>query len=226
MQRRSSGSVAEDGDDSPHSFGDSALFPEAGGKAKRSGDTINTKKVSRPDTPKHTVLEFDRRESIGQTTAATRSRRPSNTSWKPAESRNGSLEKDRAPQSVVISVRPVGSASIEKMQDPRLHARRVRFRNPWSTSLLTLVSTGLAIISLVVIVHSFVTRQLDTKGCRMSYMRPAFAKLEDFDTEHTRFASKYSVYLYREVMVNEDTKVYYMIIYIWFCSSTKPSALG
>lgn len=41
----------------------------------------------------------------------------------------------------------------------------------------------------------------------MSYMRPAFAKLEDFDTEHTRFASKYSVYLYREVMVDEDTRV-------------------
>jgi len=29
-------------------------------------------------------------------------------------------------------------------------------------------------------------------------MRPSFAKLSDFDTEHTRFASKYSVYLYRE----------------------------
>jgi len=29
-------------------------------------------------------------------------------------------------------------------------------------------------------------------------MRPSFAKLTDFDTEHTRFASKYSVYLYRE----------------------------
>jgi len=42
----------------------------------------------------------------------------------------------------------------------------------------------------------------------MSYMRPSFAKLKDFDTEHTRFASKYSVYLYREEMVDEDTKVY------------------
>jgi hypothetical protein len=42
----------------------------------------------------------------------------------------------------------------------------------------------------------------------MSYMRPSFAKLSDFDTEHTRFASKYSVYLYREGMVDEDTKVW------------------
>ncbi|KAI9807690.1 MAG: GPI inositol deacylase [Sarcosagium campestre] len=41
----------------------------------------------------------------------------------------------------------------------------------------------------------------------MSRMAPAFAKLSDFDTEHTRFASKYSTYLYREAGVDEDTKV-------------------
>jgi glycosylphosphatidylinositol deacylase len=41
----------------------------------------------------------------------------------------------------------------------------------------------------------------------MSYMRPSFAKLTDFDTEHTRFASKYSIYLYREGLIDEDTKV-------------------
>jgi hypothetical protein len=38
-------------------------------------------------------------------------------------------------------------------------------------------------------------------------MRPSFAKLSDFDTEHTRFASKYSTYLYREGLIDEDTKV-------------------
>lgn len=38
-------------------------------------------------------------------------------------------------------------------------------------------------------------------------MSPAFAKLSDFDTEHTRFASKYSTYLYREQGVDEDIKV-------------------
>lgn len=41
----------------------------------------------------------------------------------------------------------------------------------------------------------------------MSYMRPAFAKFPDFDTEHTRFASKYSLYLYREGGIDEDTRV-------------------
>lgn len=41
----------------------------------------------------------------------------------------------------------------------------------------------------------------------MSYMRPYFAKYSDFDTEHTRFATKYSLYLYREGGVDEDTRV-------------------
>lgn len=41
----------------------------------------------------------------------------------------------------------------------------------------------------------------------MSYMRPSYARLNDFDTEHTRFASKYSLYLYREQGIDEDVKV-------------------
>lgn len=32
----------------------------------------------------------------------------------------------------------------------------------------------------------------------MSYMRPSYIHFSEFDTEHTRFASKYSLYLYRE----------------------------
>jgi glycosylphosphatidylinositol deacylase len=94
------------------------------------------------------------------------------------------------------------------MPESRQNVRRSKLRSPWSCSALTLVTTSLATICLVAIIHSFLSRQLDTKGCRMSYMRPSFAKLSDFDTEHTRFASKYSVYLYREGMVDEDTKVW------------------
>ena len=85
--------------------------------------------------------------------------------------------------------------------------KRSRPKSPWRCSLLTLLTTLGSILVLVFIVNSFFTKQLDCKGCRMSYMRPAFAKLHDFDTEHTRFASKYSVYLYRELGVDEDTKV-------------------
>lgn len=34
-----------------------------------------------------------------------------------------------------------------------------------------------------------------------------FFNFADFDTEHTRFASKYSLHLYREVGFDEDPKV-------------------
>ncbi|KAF2198966.1 GPI inositol-deacylase [Delitschia confertaspora ATCC 74209] len=85
--------------------------------------------------------------------------------------------------------------------------RRLQWRNPWATSSITLLATALAFIIMGVIVHSFTTRQLDPKGCEMSYMRPSFARFADFDTEHTRFASKYSLYLYREQLVDEDIRV-------------------
>ncbi|KAF2135520.1 uncharacterized protein K452DRAFT_239236 [Aplosporella prunicola CBS 121167] len=85
--------------------------------------------------------------------------------------------------------------------------RKSRWRNPWSLSLLTLGTTVLAAMALFGIVQSFFTRQLDPKGCLMSRMWAAFVQYHDFDTEHTRFASKYSLYLYREGGIDEDTRV-------------------
>jgi hypothetical protein len=70
---------------------------------------------------------------------------------------------------------------------------------------------------MVIILRSAATRQLDPKGCRMSYMRPSYARLNDFDTEHTRFASKYSLHLYREQGVDDDTKV---CVFLLPCSSS------
>ena len=80
-------------------------------------------------------------------------------------------------------------------------------RKPWSCSILTLATATCAILLLATIARSFLTRQLDPKGCGMSYMRPSFAHFPDFDTEHTRFASKYSLYLYREGGIDEDIRV-------------------
>lgn len=84
---------------------------------------------------------------------------------------------------------------------------RARLRSPWACSLATLSCSAVALLLLGLIVQSFLSRQLDPKGCAMSYMRAAFAKFTDFDTEHTRFASKYSLYLYREGGIDEDTRV-------------------
>ncbi|KAJ4364650.1 GPI inositol deacylase [Neocucurbitaria cava] len=84
---------------------------------------------------------------------------------------------------------------------------RQRLRNPWACSLYTLVTTAAAFAALFLMVQSFLVRQLDVKGCEMSYMRPAYIELESFDMEHTRFASKYSLYLYREGGIDEDPRV-------------------
>jgi glycosylphosphatidylinositol deacylase len=89
-------------------------------------------------------------------------------------------------------------------QDSR---RRQRLRNPWAFSLHTLLTTVVGFAALFLMVQSFLTKQLDVKGCEMSYMRPAYSKFADFDTEHTRFASKYSLYLYREGGIDEDFTV-------------------
>lgn len=98
--------------------------------------------------------------------------------------------------------------AMGKLVEPRSPVvRRPRSRNPWGITIRTLVTSLIGIGFLVIILNSLVTRQLDPKGCRMSYMRPSYARLDDFDTEHTRFASKYALYLYREQGVDDDTKV-------------------
>ncbi|KAK6525608.1 GPI inositol deacylase [Arthrobotrys megalospora] len=84
--------------------------------------------------------------------------------------------------------------------------RRPRLRSVWHCGLLLLSVTVCSLLGLASIFHSSTNRQMDQKGCRMSYMRPSYARLEDFDTEHSRFASKYSIYLYREENVDDTSK--------------------
>lgn len=95
---------------------------------------------------------------------------------------------------------------FDKMFEPR-GWRRSRARSPWACSLLTIGATALSALVLLLIVHAFLTRQLDPKGCDMCWSRPIYINFSDFDTEHTRFASKYNLYLYREVGFDEDPKV-------------------
>lgn len=100
----------------------------------------------------------------------------------------------------------VPGEDVDRMADPRFW-RRSRARSPWRSSLLTISITALAVILLLSIVHAFLTRQLDPKGCDMCWSRPIYLKFNDFDTEHTRFATKYSLHLLREGGFDEDPKV-------------------
>ena len=95
---------------------------------------------------------------------------------------------------------------IDRMPEPRSW-RRSRARSPWACSLLTMTVTALSALVLLFIVHAFLTRQLDPKGCDMCWSSPIYIKFSDFDTEHTRFASKYNLYLYREGGFDKDPKV-------------------
>jgi GPI inositol-deacylase len=100
------------------------------------------------------------------------------------------------------------AATEKQAAQAHAHARwRQRLRNPGACSPYTLLTTflGLAIIALMA--QSFLTRQLDVKGCDMAYMRPMYHRYSNFDAEHTRFASKYSLYLYREGGIDEDVRV-------------------
>ncbi len=62
----------------------------------------------------------------------------------------------------------------------------------------TVLVVAVTILLLGMTVTSFLYYQKDANGCKMSYMYPSYSRLSAFDSEHTRFASKYSLYLYRE----------------------------
>jgi glycosylphosphatidylinositol deacylase len=101
------------------------------------------------------------------------------------------------------------AANTEAGRMAETHDRRWRrrLRNPWAYSAYTLATTIVGFVALFLMVESFLTKQLDVKGCEMSYMRPMYSRFDDFDTEHTRFASKYSLYLYREWGIDEEFTV-------------------
>lgn len=169
-----------------------------------------------------------RRTSAELRSVAARSRRSGNFNWKPALSRDASPEQEpdliSSPShetTVANPPRTTGDAidglsstspmmeklSIESRGRRGPSTKTYRSRSPWYTSMRTLMVTLAGLFCLGLIVHSLNTRQLDPKGCRMAWMHPSYHQLDEFDTEHTRFASKYSLYLYRDAGIDRDTKV-------------------
>ncbi|KAK6440298.1 GPI inositol deacylase [Oleoguttula sp. CCFEE 5521] len=139
-----------------------------------------------------------------------RSTPPRRQNRKPSKEVDGSPTqwlRTEVPHMRTTPESPITTPEAPAAMLERHRRTRQQQRNPWACSLLTLATSVFAIGLLVTILHSFLNRQQDPKGCAMSYMRPAFTRYSDFDTEHTRFASKYSLYLYREGGVDEDTRV-------------------
>ena len=94
---------------------------------------------------------------------------------------------------------------VRGRRKPKLSPPSIASQSIWTWRALTLVTTALALLSLAAIVHSALYLQVDPQGCVMSMMSPTYLKLSGFDTEHSRFATKYSLYLYREEGVDEYT---------------------
>jgi GPI inositol-deacylase len=180
MPRRSSGSPIED------ASGDPPVIETSVG----AGDAVNTPRIS-DNAGLEVAKEADnhdrRKEDPG---SVARARTSGN--WKRPSPVEPASEKK--PDTMIPLAQ---ETAMDKMEDIR-RLRRARLRSPWSCSLSTLATTATAFLTLLAIVQSFFNRQIDPSGCGMPSMRPMYAHFADFDTEHTRFASKYSLYLYGE----------------------------
>lgn len=114
---------------------------------------------------------------------------PTKPPWIPPRDR--SRDQDREP----LDATP--TPTKENMEDTRNY-KSPRLRSAWLCSLPMLTVTLLSAFVLWSTIASFRSRQCDTIGCNVPRMSPVYIREKDFDTEHTRFASKYSLYLYRE----------------------------
>ncbi|KAJ5728226.1 hypothetical protein N7493_004556 [Penicillium malachiteum] len=182
MHRRSSGSpVADDTEDS------SARSDDHGSNAI---DAPNDK--SRSQLARHGT-SFDLRRDNGTSTP---------------RSRNSSLWRTSSSQpSNDTKTMPLGSPRLPMEPSPEgRRARQARQRSPWSVSILTACTTFFAVAFILAILRSFTGRSTGGDGCGVPMMSPTFIRMLEFDTEHTRFASKYNLFLYREEGVDPYTQ--------------------
>jgi hypothetical protein len=187
MTRRSSGSADNDGDAS-------IVDPE----------TIDTD----PESPTAGLKS--------RPLSTRRARRPSNLDWNHANANTSSnghagakpVAAASSSQSPTLPASASGMGHPKKNSPPRPRNQTHRGRlGSWSISLFALLTAGIGLVLLAGIVQSLLTRQQEPKGCRMSYMRPSYIRFSEFDTEHTRFATKYSLYLYREQSLDDENQV-------------------
>ncbi|KAI1658436.1 GPI inositol-deacylase [Daldinia decipiens] len=196
MQRRSSGSSD-----------DSADVPV---KISRPHGQMRLGDVSSSVRHSHDARQSERPQKEGARSSSARSRRPSsNINWRLSHSRDGSTEKvpatSRLPSTTLSPDYP--SMESEKTASSRRRSQPPRSWSPWAMSLLTIFTSVAGLGMLVAVLYSAITLHCDPKGCRMSWMSPSYAKFSDFDTEHTRFATKYSLYLYREQGFDNGPKI-------------------
>ena len=167
---------------------------EGGSEVSIESDTSSTaENIDRPSRP-----------NLRSSSARSRAHNGSNWKSKQAQEKDGVVAKAALDSQTALS--PLPDSDMDKT------ARHSTYRSSrqglWSISIFSLLVASLGIGLLLTILGSIVTRQLDPKGCRMSYMRPSYVRFSEFDTEHTRFATKYSLYLYREQGADDPNRLH------------------
>jgi pimeloyl-ACP methyl ester carboxylesterase len=200
MRRRPSASATDEEDDHP--------LPNASDRPPDDDDDDNDDDRSSPDaSPDSLIAPLDRPHH--------KSKRKNG---RPVDQAQNNLSRQQPPpwpssakpgiHGKPLARKPSGAglAPVDPRRDVTM-AHRARLRSPWSFTWLSLLALLTSVVLLLSWYHSFLTRQLDPKGGSMSYMASSFVRFDDFDTEHTRFASKYTIHLYRELGVDEDPRV-------------------
>lgn len=201
MRRRPSASTTDEEDDCLDSCSDApTVTPEPPSRSKSETKTkTKTKKLADElDDPKSANKYLHPKPKRKNSRPADASR----AAWKQSQRSPAVDEKEMLE--LRLSARHLNP---EQPTDLKTMARRSRLRDPWAFSWLTLGTLVAAVVLLLCVVQSFTTRQLDPKGGSMSFMASSFVRFTDFDTEHTRFATKYSLHMYRELGVDEDPRV-------------------
>jgi hypothetical protein len=186
MRRRPSASTTDDDDDNPLEIDAPSLHPVPKSPLTRS----NSKQYLDPNpNSKKTRIKPSRLADSSQ------------SNWHNSRIQPLLDAKSNFPLALADQKTSSSDPQSENM------VKRMRFRNPWSPSWLALGTLVTSFVLLLGLYRSFTLRQLDPKGGSMSYMASSFVRFSDFDTEHTHFATKYSLHLYRELGVDEDPRV-------------------
>ncbi|KAI9368847.1 PGAP1-like protein-domain-containing protein [Aspergillus egyptiacus] len=182
MHRRSSGSPEDDAED-----------PLVSRTGEHSCNAFDSEKSRSEVARTGTSIDL-RRDPNGISTPRSRN----SSMWRNSASSASANWTSHDPR--YSSAMPLTSQRIPLAGSPdsQYRSRLSRLRSPWSCSILTALATVVAGFFLFSIFRSFSALQAGSDGCGVPVMSPTFLRMVGFDTEHTRFASKYNLFLYRE----------------------------
>lgn len=184
MHRRSSGSALED--DAEDSLAAAAPAPAPAEDSHGPGATET------PEKPRPQIARSGNSSDSGRDAGTATPRSRNSSGWR-------SLPSQGSPDLRTSEMMPLTSQRLPMETSPDTQRlRQSRLRSPWICSILTVVTTTMALAFLFSVFRSFSARQAGSNGCGMPMMSPTYIRMVGFDTEHTRFASKYNLYLYRE----------------------------